>query len=40
MMETLRTCFVDSLYNGAGDWGENAKNDPLTIPDIWAKNGD
>jgi hypothetical protein len=38
MVEILMTCFVDSLYNGTGDWRENAQNDPLTIPYIWAKN--
>jgi hypothetical protein len=24
MVEILRACFVDFLYSGAGDWGENA----------------
>jgi hypothetical protein len=38
MVEILTACFVDSPYNGTGDWRENAQNDPLTIPDIWAKN--
>jgi hypothetical protein len=37
-VEILKTRFVDSPYNGTGKPRENAQNDPLTIPDIWAKN--